>query len=173
MIRPPPRSTLFPYTTLFRSWFEGEREVPWEGVEEPVDDRLVETQTRGELKEQGAEFPLVQEGTHEIAVGQELLVCAGRHVEEPVVRDGLGHLGREDELVGGEAAPALDHARGRSPVEGGIDLRGVEHPGIGTELRFGRIAVEGSDPFLIVPSAASESEAGHGPILKTPAIHYD
>src|SRR5690349_24265157 len=24
MTRPPPRSTLFPYTTLFRSWLEGE-----------------------------------------------------------------------------------------------------------------------------------------------------
>src|SRR5258708_31811606 len=27
MIRRPPRSTLFPYTTLFRSWFGGAREA--------------------------------------------------------------------------------------------------------------------------------------------------
>src|SRR5438552_8729049 len=29
MLRPPPRSTLFPYTTLFRSILEGARAVPW------------------------------------------------------------------------------------------------------------------------------------------------
>src|SRR5436309_6062588 len=28
MIRPPPRSTLFPYTTLFRSFFSGGTEAP-------------------------------------------------------------------------------------------------------------------------------------------------
>src|SRR5256885_5121157 len=28
MIRRPPRSTLFPYTTLFRSWFEASRKYP-------------------------------------------------------------------------------------------------------------------------------------------------
>src|SRR5256885_12390461 len=30
MIRPPPRSTLFPYTTLFRSWFENRFGEPTE-----------------------------------------------------------------------------------------------------------------------------------------------
>src|SRR5688572_31519959 len=34
MIRRPPRSTLFPYTTLFRSWLElGQREQPAEVAE--------------------------------------------------------------------------------------------------------------------------------------------
>src|SRR3989442_5184444 len=28
MIRRPPRSTLFPYTTLFRSWLKFKREIP-------------------------------------------------------------------------------------------------------------------------------------------------
>src|SRR5438445_3413395 len=32
MIRPPPRSTLFPYTTLFRSRFGGMKTYNWEGV---------------------------------------------------------------------------------------------------------------------------------------------
>src|SRR5256885_6516358 len=34
MIRRPPRSTLFPYTTLFRSWHDGvhEGEYPWAAV---------------------------------------------------------------------------------------------------------------------------------------------
>src|SRR5690348_17850278 len=29
MIRPPPRSTLFPYTTLFRSWWGRSPSAPW------------------------------------------------------------------------------------------------------------------------------------------------
>src|SRR5256885_2818206 len=34
MIRRPPRSTLFPYTTLFRSWHTGNHRVPDERVGE-------------------------------------------------------------------------------------------------------------------------------------------
>src|SRR5687768_18251977 len=51
MIRPPPRSTLFPYTTLFRSpgWLHGPDEVmdtlvrtaPWKSSERPMYDRIV------------------------------------------------------------------------------------------------------------------------------------
>src|SRR2546427_5466006 len=33
MIRRPPRSTLFPYTTLFRSWRVRERSRGWSGLE--------------------------------------------------------------------------------------------------------------------------------------------
>src|SRR5690625_7619137 len=29
MLRRPPRPPLFPYTTLFRSWFDATTEVPW------------------------------------------------------------------------------------------------------------------------------------------------
>src|SRR5256884_9437252 len=32
MIRRPPRSTLFPYTTLFRSWFDGFTFIPGDGI---------------------------------------------------------------------------------------------------------------------------------------------
>src|SRR5206468_11136247 len=147
-------------------------EVPREEVEEPMDHGLVEPQARGELKEQRPELPLVQERSHEVAVGQEVLVCPRGHVEEPIVGDGLRDLCRKDEVVRGEAAPALDLARRRGTVEGRIDLCGVEHAGVGAEFRLARVAIEGTDPLLIVPSAAAESEAGHRPYWKTPAIHY-
>src|SRR2546430_3921396 len=36
MIRRPPRSTLFPYTTLFRSWFAGVKRFDMLGQKNPV-----------------------------------------------------------------------------------------------------------------------------------------
>src|SRR2546422_3305740 len=39
MIRRPPRSTLFPYTTLFRSYAAGDARVRKLGVEVPVEQR--------------------------------------------------------------------------------------------------------------------------------------
>src|SRR5688572_31137829 len=46
MIRRPPRSTLFPYTTLFRSRWREERPM---AEERPVPDWLLERLARGEL----------------------------------------------------------------------------------------------------------------------------
>src|SRR5438132_4438466 len=39
MIRPPPRSTLFPYTTLFRSQADDHGHAPGIGAEQPVERR--------------------------------------------------------------------------------------------------------------------------------------
>src|SRR3712207_8295509 len=51
MIRRPPRSTLFPYTTLFRSEFWGQMEKPNVMVEVPVE--ILELQMRGLEKHVG------------------------------------------------------------------------------------------------------------------------
>src|SRR2546423_11846521 len=51
MIRRPPRSTLFPYTTLFRSVFHGVVEQ----VQERLRDRLAVNDSRGELSRRGTE----------------------------------------------------------------------------------------------------------------------
>src|SRR5216683_2126998 len=54
MIRRPPRSTLFPYTTLFRSLFNGSRPAPLcvfpdDSVEERSEEHTSELQSRSDL----------------------------------------------------------------------------------------------------------------------------
>src|SRR5437763_12562041 len=46
MLRRPPRSTLFPYTTLFRSHDEPRRGRPWEDLVEHVCQRLAVRRVR-------------------------------------------------------------------------------------------------------------------------------
>src|SRR5204863_5610979 len=69
IIRRPPRSTLFPYTTLFRSRFGGMKTYNWEGVNpdgyfldklEPIPSGLTPSQLRSEERfSRNAETDLV------------------------------------------------------------------------------------------------------------------
>src|SRR5438445_2906315 len=68
MLRPPPRSTLFPYTTLFRSRFGGMKTYNWEGVNpdgyfldklEPIPSGLTPSQRSEERFSRNAETDLV------------------------------------------------------------------------------------------------------------------
>src|SRR3712207_9282900 len=67
MIRRPPRSTLFPYTTLFRSVAEGPAAggdpVPLVGGRDLAEDRVVDDETGAEAdvrheQQQGPELPV-------------------------------------------------------------------------------------------------------------------
>src|SRR3712207_9123423 len=55
MIRRPPRSTLFPYTTLFRSLTGGGVDQPALGVRDGEADRALGDRSRGHARRLGAE----------------------------------------------------------------------------------------------------------------------
>src|SRR2546430_7192400 len=62
MIRRPPRSTLFPYTTLFRSarlaadaTFPDTRVIPWTPLRKPVSEARIALMTSGGLNVEGQE----------------------------------------------------------------------------------------------------------------------
>src|SRR5947209_13784774 len=70
MIRRPPRSTLFPYTTLFRSKYDDNPVRPVQQIEErDPRDRFVEVEELGKLIEQRSE-----EHTSELQ-SRQYLVC--------------------------------------------------------------------------------------------------
>src|SRR2546427_3309458 len=71
MIRRPPRSTLFPYTTLFRSPFPAARRLPG-GHQEPAGRR--HDQARGERRPRAADEDRSEEHTSELQ-SQSNLVC--------------------------------------------------------------------------------------------------
>src|SRR3712207_7731847 len=74
MIRRPPRSTLFPYTTLFRSEVEGERPP---GELEGIDRAGVERRARGagdRRLDEGADVVRSEEHTSELQ-SRQYLVC--------------------------------------------------------------------------------------------------
>src|SRR2546422_2772296 len=56
MIRRPPRSTLFPYTTLFRSYMAGERVIPGYGGGMSSAKAALEADTRTLAYEAGRRF---------------------------------------------------------------------------------------------------------------------
>src|SRR2546422_11652256 len=81
MIRRPPRSTLFPYTTLFRSAVEDREQVP---------DRLLVSATRRRLGEQHPVDDLVPQSV----VGQRAVVLVGQSRTSGLYRvpcPGLAH----------------------------------------------------------------------------------
>src|SRR6266581_5923403 len=151
---------------------EREREVPRKDVEETVDRRLLEPKPRRELEEERSELPGVEEGAHQLAIREEVLVGALREVEQPVVGHGLRDLRGKDEVLGGVASPSQDHAGRGRPIERRVDFGRVENPRVGTELRFARVPIDGTDPFLVVPATATEPEADHRFIRNAPAIDY-
>src|SRR3989442_1008109 len=151
---------------------EREGEVPRQDVEEAVDRRFLEPKPGRQLEEEGSELPGVEERAHQLAVGEEVFVGALREVEQPIVGHGLRDLRREDEVLGRVAGPSQDHAGRGHPVEGRVNLGRVENPRVGAELRFGRIAIDKADPFLVVPAATTKPEADHWRILNAPAIDY-
>src|SRR6266705_2727090 len=151
---------------------EREREVPRKDVEETVDRRLLEPKPRRELEEERSELPGVEEGAHQLAIREEVLVGALREVEQSVVGHGLRDLRGKDEVLRRVAGPSQHHAGRGRPIECGVDLGGIENPRVGAELRFGRIAIDRADPFLVVPAAATKPEADHWRILNAPAIDY-
>src|SRR2546427_11751877 len=71
MIRRPPRSTLFPYTTLFRSLFVGVRAVNFGGIEEC----------------DAAFHGRADERDHRLLVRRETVALAHPHAAEPERRD--------------------------------------------------------------------------------------
>src|SRR5881296_2096490 len=151
---------------------EREREVPRKDVEEAVDRGLLEPKTRRELEQERSELPGVEEGAHQLAIGEEVLVRALREVEQPVVGHGLRDFRGKDEVLRRVPGPSQDHAGRWRAIERRVDLGGVENPRVRPELRFGRVPVHGTDPFLIVPTAATEPEADHRCLLNAPAIDY-
>src|SRR2546422_9167154 len=85
MIRRPPRSTLFPYTTLFRSAVEDREQVP---------DRLLVSATRRRLGEQHPVDDLVPQSV----VGQRAVVLVGQSRTSGLYRvpcPGLAHAVRD------------------------------------------------------------------------------
>src|SRR3712207_7831363 len=71
MIRRPPRSTLFPYTTLFRSAVGGQRALGGQ-LPEPVGD----AQVAGDLAAQGARVLLARSEEHTSELqSRQYLVC--------------------------------------------------------------------------------------------------
>src|SRR2546422_3502397 len=60
MIRRPPRSTLFPYTTLFRSWCDGDRHLVdalhWNAGVRPADSRRFPLADRSRSEEHTSEL---------------------------------------------------------------------------------------------------------------------
>src|SRR2546426_11717669 len=112
MIRRPPRSTLFPYTTLFRSVVQGER--------------AARVRLEGDLR--------LAEGLGAAMTGGELLVegHAGRDV-------GVAMAGGTIEVrgdTGDNAGGALPGAA-RGMVGGGIVSRGDAGDGAGARMRRG------------------------------------
>src|SRR5437870_13645634 len=110
MLRPPPRSTLFPYTTLFRSAQRvhdlARREVR---AEEPLGD-LALGQVVGGGEEQRGQLVALDEGHQAIAdigekdAGEDMdLVVAD---ELPVLRDGRGGVALRVLLEELDLAPA-------------------------------------------------------------------
>src|SRR3712207_7043851 len=77
MIRRPPRSTLFPYTTLFRSDVQGEGDVTAEGVAGLLDGLGDEVEGVAVARQRGGEAALVarsEEHTSELQ-SRQYLVC--------------------------------------------------------------------------------------------------
>src|SRR2546425_12332436 len=69
MIRRPPRSTLFPYTTLFRSGQAGDRRIPAATRSQPLGGKDPDHPYRGRLR-----LP----GTEPAQAGQELRITPSR-----------------------------------------------------------------------------------------------
>src|SRR3989475_8426904 len=81
-------------------------------------------------------------------------------------------FGGEHEILGREARPALDHPGRRSPVECRVDLGRIEDPRVRSEFRLARVAVDRTNPFLVVPPAAAKPEADHRRIPNACTIDY-
>src|SRR3712207_8251261 len=71
MIRRPPRSTLFPYTTLFRSEEHGDEAAQPEGPRRAVVDRLEHAHRGGEPGRRGPEERRDADRRHHRGVGGE------------------------------------------------------------------------------------------------------
>src|SRR2546425_2275331 len=137
-----------------------------------MDGRLLVPEPRRELQKEGAELAGVEERPHQLAVGEKILVRPGRHVEESIVGHGLRDFGGEHKILGREARPALDHPGRRSPVECRVDFGRVEDPRVRSEFRLARVAVDRTNPFLVVPPAAAKPEADHRRIPNACTIDY-
>src|SRR3989441_9411795 len=137
-----------------------------------MDGRLLVPEPRRELQKEGAELAGVEERPHQLAVGEKILVRPGSHVEESIVGHGLRDFGGEHKILGREARPALDHPGRRSPVECRVDLGRVEDPRVRSEFRLARVAVDRTNPFLVVPPAAAKPEADHRRIPNACTIDY-
>src|SRR3712207_7256649 len=57
MIRRPPRSTLFPYTTLFRSIFKKEHELVRKSIKDFCERELYSTDLAEKMDREGVEMP--------------------------------------------------------------------------------------------------------------------
>src|SRR6185369_8334419 len=91
MIRRPPRSTLFPYTTLFRSYGEGD-----------LDDLLA-----------------LAVGADDELAGEHVAVqhAAARGLEQGLAVEGLEAVGVGAAVVADHAQHAVVHARGGAPEQ--------------------------------------------------------
>src|SRR3712207_7705605 len=99
MIRRPPRSTLFPYTTLFRSVLNAEQQALRDAVRELADDKIApraaEIDRSGEFPWDVVELLRSEEHTSELQ-SRQYLVCRlllEKHQRLPVPLRRLDHLG--------------------------------------------------------------------------------
>src|SRR5687767_15630478 len=76
MIRRPPRSTLFPYTTLFRSWQAGARERGCYGISDRLRDVAVPIPRSDQQRGDG------ELGTDDVALVQKDAREIGEHTSE-------------------------------------------------------------------------------------------
>src|SRR3989441_5336139 len=83
MIRRPPRSTLFPYTTLFRSRSEGRYEATSEAIDEPSPERE---------REHGAERHEQQDEPKRAVADPVPLLHSGRSEEHTSELQSLAYL---------------------------------------------------------------------------------
>src|SRR5256886_5805454 len=119
MIRRPPRSTLFPYTTLFRSVLEGERGLVGEGLERL---ELVGREEAAGLEpdREGADQAFVGEqwnpGGAAEAVGGGALAELRRELDGRIGQDVGGH----NDLPLGDRAPRDALARTEDEARGGL-----------------------------------------------------
>src|SRR2546430_17551131 len=119
MIRRPPRSTLFPYTTLFRSVLEGERGLVGEGLERL--ELVGREEAAGlEPERQSADQALVGEqgnpGGAAEAVGGGALAELRRELDGRIGQDVGGH----DDLPLSDRASGDALARTEDEVRGGL-----------------------------------------------------
>src|SRR3989475_1923434 len=144
MIRRPPRSTLFPYTTLFRSHRVGVRQGTGErahdlevqsgvadrGHDEDHDPRRP-VRVSFPADRRGGDADSRYEGTHRLRaeVGEKRVLSDAHHVLGPGMPDdgvealGIGHRARCDEALG-QSLGGLFDGRG---AERDDDVLGLEH----------------------------------------------
>src|SRR5256885_4571049 len=145
MIRRPPRSTLFPYTTLFRSLGRDLDDARSEDHEGPEDERM-----------EDARVPLPRNLALEDAIHDEVLESRGDVVPAALVRL------REEEIPDPEVQLPTENRQGDDDEEGrGICVEGAQHhahrweSALPSSTRGSRFLERSHDAFRILLTDAS------------------